>query len=350
MDYLIKHSDKINHFFYKKNEGLCVRTKKHSLWQNHKSVFPNSTEVFSIFCDSSDNLHAICVSCENNLIYMYFKDNSWHDCTLTHINDEMRISDIILFETPIGLNILYTAKYLGEMLLIHCILGNNAMPNTVDKLSSPHFFVFNDNIYYTNSESVLGYKSVADGRPDRFNRLTEHAEMPYLASGFGKSMITYKKSDSLYFQNRPVHKDPYAQNPILVEDEDKLFLMWQSGDFVRYISSADEGAHWSGVMQFVNSGRTPNLYAVSDNAKISFYYGNHSSTDLHIYIKSDLFACDKKERFSAPLPDSAQVTKLNIMLELQKQEIVSLKKEIAQLGEYISRINSASSQNEQPKK
>ncbi len=341
MDYLIRHSDKIYHFFFKKNEGLCVRTKKHSLWQNCKPVFSDTTEIFSVFCDSSDNLHAICVSPENNLIYLHFKDNTWHKCTLTHINHEMRISDIIFFENPIGLNILYTAQYLGETLLIHCVLGNNAMPNTVDKLSSPYFFVFNNNIYYTDSHSVLGYRSVSDGRPDRFNRLTDNAEMPYLAACFGKSMLVYKKDGSLYFQNRPIHKDIYASRPILLEDDDKLFLEWQSGDFVRYMSSSDGGAHWSGVMQFVNPGKKPQLYSALTNAEHEFYYGSHSDSDLHIYIKSNWFAHEKKERFFVPpkIPDSAEVTKLNIMLELQKQEIVSLKKEISRLGEYINSMN-----------
>lgn len=348
MDYLIRHSDKINHFFFKKNDGLCVRTKKHSLWQNFKPIFSNSTDVFSVFCDSSNNLHAICVSPENNLIYLHLKDTKWHECTITHINDEMHISNIVFFESPIGLNILYTAEYLGETLLIHCVLGNNAMPNTVDKLSSPYFFVSDSNIYYTDSNFVLGYRTVSDGRPDRFNRLTDSAEMPYLASFFGKSMLTYKKKDSLYFQNRPVHKDAYAIRPILIEADDKLFLEWQSGDFVRYMSSTDEGANWSGVMQFVNPGRKPQLYAAVNRANLELYYGNHSKSDLHIYLKPNPFASEKKKVFTNSLPDSGEVTKLNIMLELQKQEISSLKNEISRLEEYINRIPSSPS-NERPK-
>lgn len=339
-NYMIKYNDVTQHYFHIPNQGLFVRNKHHSIWQHHKPVYQDCNGVFSVFCDRFGVLHAICVNSRNEIIYLVLRQDVWQSCAITHLKEEMAVLNMVICETKIGLNLLYTAKYMGETLLIHCVLGNNAMPETLDKLSNSDFFVFKSRVYYTNTEGILGYRSISDGKADAFNKLIEGGELPYLLTYNEKDMIVYKKGNTIYFQNRPVHEDAYATRPILAGNENQLLLMWQNGDFIRYIASIDGGNHWSGVMQFVNPGKTSQLYHIINNSKIYLYFGNHSGTDLHIYGKTNIFEPEPKASpvKTNTIHDPTQVTKLKILIEMQKKEISELKREIQRLGDIIKNL------------
>lgn len=341
LNYMVKHDGTIQHYFCTKNEGLCVRTKRHSIWQNHKIIYKDCAGPFSVFCDKNGVLHAICVSSQNEIIYLVLRKNGWQSCAITHLKENMKVLFITITETSIGLNILYTAQYMSETILIHCVLGNNAMPNTLDRLTCPSFFIFKNRVYYTNPEGFLGYRDISDGRPDMFNKLVEGGTEPYLLTHEGKDMLVYKKEKDIYFQNRPIHEDSYASSPILANNGNQLLLMWKNGDFIRYISSSDNGGKWSGVMQFVNPGKESEKYYVVNSGKIFTYFGNHSSADLHIYGKNDIFEKEQPAPTASAVtaPDPNQITKLKVMLELQKKEITELKKEIKRLVKYIDTLS-----------
>lgn len=337
-NYLIKLKDITEHYFHLPNQGLIVRNKHRNIWQSHRSVYPDCNGVFSVFSDHSDNIHIICTNQKNEIIYLLKQNEKWQTHTVTKLKDNMTVSDIVIAETESGLNILYTAEYMGDTLLIHCLLGNNALPNTLDKISSKNFFIFRNRIYYKNAEGFLGYRDFSDGKPDAFNRLVKDAESPYLLHYNSKDMITYKKDGHIYFQNRPIQKDPDASFPILTSNCRQLLLMWKNGDFIRYIISTDDGNTWSDVMQFVNPGKKSQVYHVINNSELFLYFGNHSSKDLHIYGKADIFEPKTLEKESKPFPhpDHNQLTKLKILIEMQKKEITELKSEILKLGEIIS--------------
>ena len=293
-NYILKYNDITQHYFYLPNQGLCVRTKPNNIWQNHKSIYHDSTDVFSVFCDRNNILHAICINQQNEIVYLIYKNNSWQNCVITQLKKEMEIEKINIFETDIGLSIAYTTKHFGERFLIHCVLGNLAMPETVDKISSADFFIFRKRIYYTNSTGILGYKDLSDGKSGNFNRLVDKGEMPHLITTEEKDMIVYKKNDEIYFQNRPVHKDSNATHPILTSTSNQLLLLWKNGDFIRYISSTDLGNTWSNVMQYVNPGKTSQIYHVVNNSKtyiikfyiIIFYASSKIITHFTTIIKS----------------------------------------------------------------
>lgn len=339
-NYLIKYNDITQHYFHIPNQGLCVRNKHHSIWQNHKILYQDCKDVFSVFCDRSGILHAICINSKNEIIYLVLKQGSWQSYQITRLKEDMKVSEIVITETKIGLSLIYTAEYLGETFLIHCILGNKAMPETLDRVSNPEFFIFRKRVYYTNTEGFLGYRDISDGKANNFNKLVENAAMPHLLFYDQKDMIVYKKNNKIYFQNRPVHEDSNAIHPILLHNSNQLFLMWQNGDFIRYISSSDSGKSWSGVMQFVNPGKISQIYHVINNSNHYLYFGNHSNTDLHIYSKADIFEPEPKifKPKNVPNQDPAQITKLKILIEMQKKEISELKKEIHRLGDIIKTL------------
>ena len=341
MNYILKHEDAVKHYFYLPNEGLCVRTKRLNLWQNRKTIYRDSKDVFSAFCDSSGIIHLICTNSQNEIIYLIYKNNEWQNFTITRLNENMKVLDMKLSKTRIGLNLLYTVQFGGKTLLVHCVLGNNAMPNNLDNISSPDFFIFKERVYYVNLGGVLGYRDFSDGRPDHFNKLVTGGSMPYLLNSGEKDMFVYKKDRKIYFQNRPVHEEENAQNPILLESENQLLLMWQNSDFVRYISSIDEGKNWSSVVQFVNPGRKSDIYYAIHDEETFYYFGNHSAKDLNLYGETDIFKKKTKKASSPalqnPIP-SSQITKLKILLEMQKQEIKELKKEINHLSSFIKSL------------
>ncbi len=339
-NYMVKHQDITHHFFSAKNEGLVVRSKRLNIWQNHKIIYQDCSGIFSVLCDSSGTLHAICTNKDNEIIYLHKKNGSWQSTAITKLKEEMKVLEMTLWETGLGLNLIYSASFSGEKLLIHCLLGNNAMPNTLDRLLTPDYFIFKNRIYYQNQDGLLGYRDISDGKPDPFNMLTQGGNTPYLLNYNAKDMITYLKEGQIYFQNRPIIKDNLAQSPILVGSGEKLFLMWKNGDFIRYIESTDNGSCWSSVMQFVSTGRVCEKYLVVHNKKIYAYFGNHTPTELKIYGKSNVFEKD----ISTPVTpqnytDTAQLTKLKIMLEMQKNELTRLKREITRLRDYISTLN-----------
>ncbi len=343
MDYIIKHKDTLKHYFSLPNEGLCVRTKRLNIWQNRKTVYQDCKNVFSVFCDAKDIIHAICINSQNEIIYLVFKNSEWKHYRVTRLNEKMKVLDIKIAKTRIGLNLIYSVQFEEKIILIHCVLGDNAMPNNLDTLASPDFFIFKERVYYTNNEGVLGYRSFSDGRPDRFNKLVKDALMPHLLEVENTDMLVYKKDGQIYFQNRPVHRESNAQNPTLAENDSQLLLMWQNGDFVRYIMSSDLGKSWSGVVQFVSPGRKSNIYHAIHNEEIFRYFGNQGEHELNIFGKTDIFKIPSK----LPLqknPDSfvaasGQITRLKILLEMQKQEIKELKKEINHLSSFIKSIS-----------
>ena len=91
-------------------------------------------------------------------------------------------------------------------------------------------------------------------------------------------------------------------------------------------------------MQYVNPGKISQIYHVVNNAKTQIYFGNHSSANLNIYGKNDIFESEPIRHPQTP-KDPNQITKLKIMIELQKKEITELKREILRLGEILKELS-----------
>ncbi len=335
-NYILKQDEKTSHFLHIPNQGLAVRTKHLNLWQNHKIILPDSSGVFAVFKDDNDSgINIVSINKKNEIIYMLLKDSSQKAITLTTLKEGMTVEDIALFKTQIGLNIIYTARYQGRLLLIHCVLGNNAMPDPIDELSSGAFSVHNSSVYYTNSGGVLGYKNLSDGKADIFNSITPDATAPYLYNYGGKDFLTYLKDGKIYLQNRPVASDPAAKNPLITEEGGVIFVMWQSGDFLRYVSSQNRGETFSSTMQYVSPGKIPSLICAINGRFINRYFATISPRDIHIYQKADVFSNPVN---TPPQSGDRLLSRFRVLLDMEKKEVIKLKKEVAQLSDEIARF------------
>ena len=335
-NYIILHNGTEEHYFFKPYEGLCFRQKKKVAWQEYQVLYRDCLDHFGVYMDESETIHILCANTAGELVYLLYRGEEWHKYVLAKLPEGLKTGRIKLSPAGGRLNLLYSASYNNEDLLVHCILGNNAQPATIDKLSGDEFFLSGERVYYTNGAGVLGYQDLSDGKPEQFHAICEGAVSPYILQAGEMRFMTYKKGDAIYFQNEPVYEYRYAEDPILVLNENRLMLLWKDGGFIRYLTSLNFGKTWSTPMQFVNPGKSAELYYVQKNNAICHYYGNHSASELHIFGTNHLFApqqyaaADKKPQQSAP-PENTELTKLKILLDMTHNEIETVKKELSAL-------------------
>ena len=336
-NYILKQRDITSHFIYIPNQGIAQRTKQLNLWQNHRIILKNSTDAFSVFKDEADpSVNIISITDKNELLYTIIKEGCEKSFILTTLKEEMKVKNIKLFKTPMGLNIVYAATYQGRLLLIHCILGNNAKPDTIDEIQNENFTIYKNSVYYTNSKGILGYKNLSDGRADIFNSITPNAVSPYLLNCLGKDYLVYIKDKKIHLQNRPIIDDPLAKNPIILENNGSLLVMWQSGDFLRFISSIDKGETFTPSMQYVSSGKIPALIHVINQSSTFLYYATISPKDIKIFGKDDCF--ENPIKTLPPSAENASLSRFKILLDMEKREVIKLKKEILLLSNAINEL------------
>ena len=147
---------------------------------------------------------------------MIYRNNEWKQYVISSIKKNIKIGKIMVASNGINENLFYSAKVNGEMVLVHCVLGNNAMPSVIAKLYDKEFFLFQKCVYYSDENGIIGYQSFADSKPDRFIACCE-GESPYL---IGKKMI-YKKDKDI-FVNEKVPRSRRDGYPLVVDATDKI--------------------------------------------------------------------------------------------------------------------------------
>lgn len=337
--------DTQEHYFYKPYEGLCMRRRKNTVWQEYQILYPQALDNFGLYRDEGGSVHILCANTASEIVYLLRRENTWHKYTLTTFQENARPETIRLCAAGGRLQFLYSVKRGSEYLLVHCILGDHAQPTPIDNMHSTDFFISGDRVYYTNANGILGFQSLTDGKPNRFEVVCENACMPYLLSAGNTTFLTYVQDNAVCFQGKPIYACRYAENPILLQNENRLLLLWREGDFVRYLTSLNSGESWSTPMQFVNPGKSAVLYTVQQENSVFYCYGNHSDTALHIFGTNDLF--DRKNippKQTAPanspfMPEDRELSKIKIMIDLTRSEIVELKREIQMLKRETDKID-----------
>ena len=165
-------------------------------------------------------------------------------------------------------NLFYSARLKGEIVLIHCVLGNNAMPSVIGKMKSEEFFVYKNSVYFTNSNGIIGYCDFSDSKPEIFTACFE-GELSYVIEG----KIVYKKSDDIFINDKKCCSDKNAEMPIVVNN----ILMWKSGSYIRYV--LDNGK----IRQYVSSGIEPKIFITSDANECVYRYGIFSNGNLKLF-------------------------------------------------------------------
>ena len=133
-EYIVNSESRRMIFFSKAYEGICVRVEKPGGWEKSKSICPEGGETFFAYADTNSIIHLITVSKNNQLIYMVCKNGEWRKFMICNINENIRVRKIMIGTSDIGENLFYSAEYFGECILVHCVLGNRAMPSTIDKV------------------------------------------------------------------------------------------------------------------------------------------------------------------------------------------------------------------------
>lgn len=334
-NYLILPGSAPEHYFYRPYEGICMQAQSISgIWQERTNILPGGKEGFGIYADKSGKVHIICVDDENNLIYAVRKESVWKKYTLTSISKDIFVSDMRLYNIGGRLNLLYSALYNGEYLLIHCILGDHAKPSTVDTLETSHFYLYDNKAYYTNSKGELGFVSLSDEKPSGFNRIYENAHCPNISNINGKELLVFTRESRIFVNNEEILYDSRMEMPICVKGTDKLYIMWKSGSFIRYITTFNGGITWSDPMRFMSTGTAVFLYLAQQGDAFNYYYGYNNGKDITLLGAPDIFS----EPADYALPHPNELEKLKIMLDMTRQEVLDAKKEIMRLNKTIEKL------------
>lgn len=270
MNYLILGEQGLQHFYYKDNEGIRSAREKNIFLP--ETIFKDGQKPFCVY-DEGGILHIICVNEKNELIYIANKDGAYKTYMLSELKDTFSVQEMKICASGERLNLLCSVRYDGDILLIHCILGNMARPSVIDKMGSSYFFAFGDKVYYTNQCGVLGFQDLADGKPDRFVSVVEDAEMPYLYFDGTNEYIVYKKGNTIYINHRPVVEDAACEGPVLTMRGGKLILIWKSGAVLKY--TAADNNDGEPPKRIVSTGEAV-LYSIQENENIHYDYAAYS--------------------------------------------------------------------------
>ena len=340
-NYLIMTNGVKEHYFYRPYEGICMRVQNvGGIWQERVTVLENGHDGFGVYADKAGNVHLICVNNENKLVYAVRKNGLWKKYALSKLNDDIFASDMRLYSVNGRLNLLYSALYNGENLLIHCILGDHAKPSTVDSLESPHFFLHGGRVYYTNASGNLGYVSLADEKPAEFVKIYDDAHCGSVYSLGGRDFIVFTRESKLYIDGNEVLYDSRMETPFCVKGSDRLYIMWRSGSFVRYIASFNGGATWSEPMRFMSTGADISVYLAQQGENFAAFYGFNNTKEITLLGKPNVF--EEIADYSAPA--QSEIEKLRSALNSAQSDIQNAKQDIIRLNKAINKIKETSKQ------
>ena len=278
------------HYYSLQNKGILVRRKdSNHLWSPSESVIADATGPFCVYGDSPQMIHLIFVDSDNNLSYATRQKDRWKTYKLSKLNPEIHPEYFRIYPVCGRLNLLYSVRYSGEILLIHCILGNHAKPHTVDKLDSPHFWIYNSKAYYTNNQGACGYVDLHDEKPDTFCKLYDDARNISLYNMDGKEFTLFTRDNKLYVNNNEIIYDTRMELPAVTCSQGILYVMWKSGGYVRYITSKNQGNTWTSPMRYMTSGAEITQYFSEILGNSHLFYGYNTSCDLHLFSRPDIF-------------------------------------------------------------
>lgn len=332
-NYIIMPENVIEHYFFKAYEGICMRKKSPAgMWSEHTQVFGGAKDGFGLY-SRDKTVHIICTDHDNKLIYIAGNGGEWKKYVISKLNNDIFISDMRLYSVRGRLNLMYSALYNGENLLVHCILGDHAKPSTVDVIETPHFCVAGGRVYYTNSKGVFGFVSLEDEKPSVFTPLYEDAHCGVVYKPDGKEKILFTRNSSVFLNEREIAHDAHLEAPVLVRARDKIYVMWKSGSFVRYAVS-DDGESFKEPQRFMSTGKSMNIYTVQKGEDFFDYYGYHNGHELVLLGNPNVF----ERSFEYTAKKEAELARVKNLLNETQEEVVAAKKEIARLGKVISSL------------
>ncbi len=330
-NYLIMAKDTPEHYFFKPYEGICCRScTPGGVWQEHSNVIETGRDGFSVYADEFGKVHLICIDCENHLVYALRKNGIWKRYTLSSLSEDIFVSQMQLYQVDGRLNLLYSALYNGENMLIHCVLGDHAKPSTVATMENSHFFIDSDKVYFTNTQGTLGYCELGDEKPSRFIKYCDDAHLCTISRYGGNEFMLFIRDSKLFLNESELLYDSRMELPVFVCGSDRLYIMWKSGGFVRYITSFNGGATWSEPMRFMNTAMPFSLYLAQKDNGCILCYGCHSNKELTLLGRPELFKPRRSLSQSEP-------EMLKCALDSARRELADAKQEVSRLSKILEK-------------
>lgn len=284
MKYLtFDNNDKIM-YYYKPYVGICA-VRLNGGAKREDILSTKGTDKLFVNMDNSGVTHII-TSVKENTGFTYMQINSGvrRSCELGGINGEISIKRVMLGANKIGQSIFYSAAYKGEYILVHCLLGDNAMPETVDKLKNEHFFLHGMKVYYTNENGILGSRDFSDGKPGQLVYNSE-GEMPYVRTVGDERLITYIHDGGVYANGCRIADDREAEQPVVCSEKNKSIVVWKSGMHIR-AAYPDNG----NKVLTAASGGNPEMLVMSNGVDCRYYYGSVLNGEIRTFYSDNPFS------------------------------------------------------------
>ena len=338
LNYITYRDKSFLHFYHTASEGLCLKEKRKGRWSDTFHLCYEAKKGFCAYCDSDGVIHILCTDDDGKIIYIKEKNLEWNQYILSEGNNEIIPVSFRIVKAGNIMNFFYSARYNASMILVHCVLGDNAMPERIDALDTKHpeFCICDNKVYYTNENNVLGYRDFSDSKPGVFVELEKDAYFGYVTKVEGKEFLVYKKDNFLYVNHDRTYLDEKAMMPLLCQKDNKITLQWQSGNFVRYLTSFNGGVTWSSPMRFINNGVGICRFFIQTEDRCEYSYGQNLRTEPVVYGKSNLFFSEvpvirRPMAIGVEEKASDEYKKMQILIDLQKREIKTLKSKIKEL-------------------
>lgn len=334
-NYLIKIGATVEHYTFRAYGGICVRKQSPSgVWQDFVPIIENGRDGFAVYSDFEKSVHIICADNENRLIYAFSENDEWKKYIISKLNDDIYVLDMKLYSIKGRLNLIYSALYNGETLLVHCILGDQAKPSTIDVIENSHFHIAEEKVYYTNKNGDFGYVLLSDEKPTGFNLIYEDAHFGTAYNICGSEKILFIRDNKLFLNGIELLSDKFMEMPVMFFENNKYYIMWKSGSFIKYITSKN-GTTFSEPMRFISSGSIMSVYTVQNKNGFYSYYGTQNVKNIVLPGKPKIFEQSPDYQSSR----QKELEKIQDMLNETKEDIIDTKKELARLGKLLTSLS-----------
>lgn len=336
MNYILYADNAFLHFFHSQTKGLCLKIKKNGRWSQTAYLCPDAKDGFSVYLDKNEKAHILCSNINNDIIYITNKNSEWQAFVLSVGKPDISPIEFKIASSRDILSFFYTAHFKDSVILVHCVLGKNAKPESLDTLlkSNPEFSVSSGKVYYTNKDNILGCRDFSDGKPDEFVEIAENAVYPYAVNINSKEYLLYKKDGFIFLNNNKIFSDPLCISPCISSKDNKLCIQWKSNNFVRYLTSFNNGVTWSCPMRFIGSSEKILKFCIQTGEDAHICYGQDIKPEPVIYGKTNLFFYEAPSVLPNTLTEDfspAEYKKLRILIDMQSREIKTLKSRIKKL-------------------
>ena len=234
MNYLIEENGRKMHYYLVKGKGIFKTRIFASRLGIRETVLLGNVTAFGLFV--KDNTVHIMAQKDDELLYMVSENRHTKKFIIEKIPSGVEILNIHLYPISNRLNMLYTAKISNDLHLMHLILSSNEKPRSLMITSSPDFFVSDKRVYALNKNGDSGFFELEGENPKFFIQMSKNSSVPYILSGH----TAFFSNGKIFFDSCEIAREDDANGVIILEYNGDIYVVWRSGEFVKYIIATDK--------------------------------------------------------------------------------------------------------------